>query len=98
VTQSKARSPPLAALIRRVLPYTQSQIAQVWIRDLYVSRNPGNTQIVNHRSYTSSLSRCVLVMVRGGYGLALGDLNGDGYPDVVAARSEAPNVMYFSGK
>ena len=26
------------------------------------------------------------------------DLTGDGYPDIAAARSDAPNVMYFSGK
>jgi hypothetical protein len=32
------------------------------------------------------------------YGLALGDLNKDGFPDIAAARSDAPNVVYFSGK
>jgi FG-GAP repeat protein len=31
------------------------------------------------------------------YGLALGDLNGDGYPDTVAACSDAPNAVYFNG-
>jgi hypothetical protein len=31
------------------------------------------------------------------YGLALGDLDGDGWPDIVAARSEAPNAIWFSG-
>jgi hypothetical protein len=31
------------------------------------------------------------------YGLALGDLDGDGWPDIVAARSEAPNGIWFSG-
>lgn len=31
------------------------------------------------------------------YGLAIGDLDGDGYPDIAAARNEAPNVVYFSG-
>lgn len=30
------------------------------------------------------------------YGLALGDLNGDAWPDIVAARSEAPNAIWFS--
>jgi hypothetical protein len=29
--------------------------------------------------------------------LALGDLDGDGWPDIVAARSEAPNAIWFSG-
>jgi hypothetical protein len=29
---------------------------------------------------------------------ALGDLNGDRYPDIAQARSGAPNVMYFSEK
>ena len=32
------------------------------------------------------------------YGLALGDLDGDGWPDIVAARSEAPNAIWFSGE
>src|SRR5688572_19541155 len=32
------------------------------------------------------------------YGFALGDLNGDGAPDIAHARSGAPNVVYFSGK
>jgi hypothetical protein len=31
------------------------------------------------------------------YGLALGDLDGDDWPDIVAARSEAPNAIWFSG-
>ena len=31
------------------------------------------------------------------YGLALGDLDGDGWPDIVAARSDAPNAIWFSG-
>jgi hypothetical protein len=30
------------------------------------------------------------------YGLALGDLDGNGWPDIVAARSEAPNAIWFS--
>lgn len=31
------------------------------------------------------------------YGLALGDLNGDGFPDIAAARTAAVNVLYISG-
>jgi hypothetical protein len=31
------------------------------------------------------------------YGVALGDLDGDGWPDIVAARSDAPNAIWFSG-
>ena len=30
------------------------------------------------------------------YGLAIGDLNGDGRVDVVAARSNAPSIIYFN--
>jgi len=29
------------------------------------------------------------------YGVALGDLDGDGWPDIVAARSDAPNAVWF---
>ena len=32
------------------------------------------------------------------YGFALGDLNGDTFPDIALARSGAPNVLYLSGK
>ena len=32
------------------------------------------------------------------YGIAIGDVNADGYPDIATARSGAPNVLYFSGK
>ena len=32
------------------------------------------------------------------YGIAIGDLDGDGYPDIATARSDAPNVMYLSIK
>ncbi len=31
------------------------------------------------------------------YGVALGDLDGDGWPDIAAARSEAPNGIWFNG-
>ncbi len=31
------------------------------------------------------------------YGLAIGDLDGDGWPDIAAARSEAPNAVWFNG-
>lgn len=31
------------------------------------------------------------------YGVALGDLDGDGWPDIVAARSDAPNGIWFNG-
>lgn len=31
------------------------------------------------------------------YGVAIGDLDGDGWADIAAARSEAPNGVWFSG-
>jgi hypothetical protein len=31
------------------------------------------------------------------YGFAIGDLDGDGLQDIAAARSDAPNVVYFGG-
>lgn len=31
------------------------------------------------------------------YGIATGDVNGDGFPDIATARSGAPNTLYFSG-
>jgi len=31
------------------------------------------------------------------YGVAIGDLDGDGWPDIVAARSDAPNAIWFNG-
>jgi len=30
------------------------------------------------------------------YGFAIGDVNGDGLPDIGAARSEAPNMVYLA--
>jgi len=32
------------------------------------------------------------------YGIAVGDIDGDGFPDIATARSDAPNMLYFSGK
>ena len=32
------------------------------------------------------------------YGFALGDVNGDKFPDIALARSGAPNVLYLSGE
>ena len=31
------------------------------------------------------------------YAIAIGDLDGDGWPDIAAARSDAPNALWFSG-
>ena len=31
------------------------------------------------------------------YGVAIGDLDGDGWPDIAAARSDAPNAAWFNG-
>ena len=32
------------------------------------------------------------------YGVAIGDLDGDGWPDIAAARTEAPNGVWFNKK
>jgi len=32
------------------------------------------------------------------YGFAIGDLDGDGLKDIAAARSDAPNVVYFGAQ
>ena len=32
------------------------------------------------------------------YGVAIGDLDGDGWPDIVSARSDAPNAVWFNTK
>ena len=32
------------------------------------------------------------------YGLSIGDVNGDGILDIVAARSDAPNMLYFGSR
>jgi hypothetical protein len=32
------------------------------------------------------------------YGFAVGDFNEDGIPDIAAARSSAPNVLYFGSR
>lgn len=36
--------------------------------------------------------------VAAAYGFAIGDINGDGKPDIALARSGAPNVVYMNGK
>ena len=42
-------------------------------------------------------SRASFGDARGGtYGIAVGDLDDDGFPDIVAARSGAPSVVFFS--
>jgi hypothetical protein len=30
------------------------------------------------------------------YGMAFADFNGDGWPDIVTARTDAPNAIWFS--
>ncbi|MYF76928.1 MAG: hypothetical protein F4174_06270 [Acidobacteria bacterium] len=37
----------------------------------------------------------MLEMASAIYGLAIGDVNGDGVPDIVAGRSDAPNTLYL---
>src|SRR5262249_38921834 len=32
------------------------------------------------------------------YGLAIGDIDGDGHPDIVVARSGGPSMIYFGAK
>jgi len=32
------------------------------------------------------------------YGFAIGDVNGDGFPDIALARSGAPNVLFLGAK
>ena len=32
------------------------------------------------------------------YGVAVGDLNGDGYPEIITANSDGPNVVFVNRK
>lgn len=67
--------------------------------DLVVGRQEARGSIFFNQSSTKTLSFQESGWNDGTgtvYGLALGDLDGDGWPDIAAARSEAPNALWFS--
>ncbi len=67
--------------------------------DLVVGRQEARGSIFFNQSHAKTLSFQESEWNDGKgslYGLALGDLNGDGWPDIAAARSEAPNALWFN--
>jgi hypothetical protein len=67
--------------------------------DLVVGRQEARGTIFFNQSRAKTLSFHESVWNDGDgtvYGIALGDLDGDGWPDIAAARSEAPNAVFFS--
>jgi hypothetical protein len=68
--------------------------------DLVVGRQEARGSIFFNQSSTKELHFDEVSWGDGQgtvYGVALGDLDGDGWPDIVAARSEAPNAIWFNG-
>jgi hypothetical protein len=68
--------------------------------DLVVGRQAARGTVFFNRSGAKKLSFDETTWGDGQgavYGLALGDLDGDGWPDIAAARSDAPNAVWFSG-
>lgn len=67
--------------------------------DLIVGRQQTRGSIFYNQSAANSLAFAETPWNDGKgtvYGVAIGDLNGDGWPDIVAARSDAPNAIWFS--
>lgn len=56
---------------------------------------------VGHRRIAGSCRQCspqAVNLEETSANVSMGDLNGDGFPDIATARSGAPNVVFFSVK
>ena len=94
---------PVALTLKPAVPYSIAigDLNRDGKPDIVVGNSEAPGSIFFHRGIAGGIASFKEIAWNDGlgavYGVAIGDLDGDGWPDIAAARSDAPNGIWFSG-